>query len=315
VTKSHELVISPGSISVPLRWVAIAGVSSALACLGALVVVASVKDVDTLSTVALALAILAFVIQILIYIAQAWASNEQVRDSQRINAETRGLLAELSTHARDTNEVLRDHYTKIIDKVFLRADETVRDLGAAEGGGAESSEGILAEFREVLDSVRQELKAEAVTARVVPSEKVSSVYASRTFNYELLELQVLRNIEILLPRNLFLHRHIELLDQRLDAVVAEQSDPAKLSPSDCIAVQVHRVVGPRNVPSIMGRWSARLSLVGGLLIVTETLSRSGKEALRGLEPQDRLFVAEVSDNQGLYPRLRTALDRAVERVF
>lgn len=58
-------------LKVPWNGLAVALSAVAISCLGALIVVASVKDVDVLSTVALALAVLAFAAQLVISLGQA----------------------------------------------------------------------------------------------------------------------------------------------------------------------------------------------------------------------------------------------------
>lgn len=94
MTKSEDKIDS-GRLSVPWSALSLALGVVAIASLGALVIVATVKDVDVLSTVALALAILAFAAQIIVSLAQSQASAQQLAASERVNAETRGLLAQI----------------------------------------------------------------------------------------------------------------------------------------------------------------------------------------------------------------------------
>lgn len=117
-----------------MRWsrVGIASLLVAIASVGSLVIVASIKEADTLATVALALAVLAFVVQILTYIGDSITSAAQHREFQRINTETSMLLAELRTHAVDTNQLVSRQFDKVLDQFFLRAkgaDLEVEDQG------------------------------------------------------------------------------------------------------------------------------------------------------------------------------------------
>ena len=64
---------------IPLRATAVAMGIFGISCLAVLVVVTAVTDKDALSTVALALAILAFTVQLIVFIAQQGFASEQGR--------------------------------------------------------------------------------------------------------------------------------------------------------------------------------------------------------------------------------------------
>ncbi|MEU8424008.1 hypothetical protein AB0C15_24385 [Micromonospora sp. NPDC048835] len=66
-------------------WLALAGLS----LLGTIIIIIPVRNVDLLSTIALALAILAFVAQLLIFIAQTVSASQQNAQSLQINVDTR----------------------------------------------------------------------------------------------------------------------------------------------------------------------------------------------------------------------------------
>lgn len=92
----------------------------ATSALAALVVIASVTDADALSTVALTLAILAFVVQIMVYIAQSWTTGQQTVQSQELNANTLAALAELRTRAAGTETILAKHADTAMRFAFER---------------------------------------------------------------------------------------------------------------------------------------------------------------------------------------------------
>jgi hypothetical protein len=135
-----------------LSWsiIAFSAAMVAVASTATLAVIANVKNVDSLSTIALVLAILAFVIQIVVFIAQAWTSNQQMLQSQVLNADTRTLLAELQESTRATNYLITQQLDRIIGRLLVTAEQAV-----------EESAGDIASLRSRLrtalaDAVRQE---------------------------------------------------------------------------------------------------------------------------------------------------------------
>ena len=94
------------SVRVSLTAIAIGAGAVAAGAITALVVIAAVRKVETLTTVALALAIVAFVTQILLFIAQTWSSGH-------LNAETMGFLSELRTRSQGTEALLNKQIDKL----------------------------------------------------------------------------------------------------------------------------------------------------------------------------------------------------------
>jgi len=104
--------------------------------LGTLVVVASLKSADILSTVALSLAILAFSAQLVIAISQGIAATQQLAETLRVNADTKAMLAEV----RATNEQLLDTLGGQFDMVLKSAlgqaiPQAVEEAAVGEEGG------------------------------------------------------------------------------------------------------------------------------------------------------------------------------------
>lgn len=110
---------------------AVASGAIALTCLAALVVVASIKSVDTLSTVALSLAVIAFVAQLIVFVVQAGAANSQMLQSQQLHAQLLALLGEMGERARGTQAAV----TTISDTLLTAALD--KALVGREGGDAE----------------------------------------------------------------------------------------------------------------------------------------------------------------------------------
>jgi hypothetical protein len=77
-------------------------------------VFAPIKDADVLSTVALALAVLAFVAQLLVFIAQSWSANQQMVQSEGLNRQTQALLAQVQVSAQSTQALLSEQFDTVL---------------------------------------------------------------------------------------------------------------------------------------------------------------------------------------------------------
>lgn len=154
-----------------LRWptIATASVVVAVGSLGTLVIVASVREADLLSVVALALAILAFVIEIIVFVAQTWASSQQVSHAQSVNAETKALLRELQTQTRDTNAVLTDQYNKLLDRLLLLTKDAGGEVAGGSGGAkvTEVQERLLEEIQRSRPIAESSMLARTPTSRAM----------------------------------------------------------------------------------------------------------------------------------------------------
>lgn len=116
-----------GVLVVPLRGLAVASAAVALTCLAALVVVASIKDVDTLSTVALSLAVIAFVAQLIVFVVQTGATSQQMLQSRELHAELLRLLGEMGERTKGTEAAV----TRMDEKLLEVAIE--KTFGPGEG--------------------------------------------------------------------------------------------------------------------------------------------------------------------------------------
>jgi hypothetical protein len=146
------------------RTVAVVAACFAIACLAALVVVADIKGASALATVALALAILAFALQILVFIAQTNASSQATLRSEELNAATGRLLAEMTTTARHTREMVGQQFAALL-RAFM---DVVPKLTASKEDPAEL-------VRLFQDAIRSE-----AGRLVAPPDKRSAPAASGT---------------------------------------------------------------------------------------------------------------------------------------
>jgi hypothetical protein len=132
-----------------------------LASTGALVTVVSVNNVDTLSTVALALAVLAFSAQLIVSLAQAQGSASQLSQTERINSETQVALAEI----RSTSGALLTNQTELLDKLLaaLLPSATVAALQEVAGDAgvsmdANGNESGQFDYEEVASRVEENVR-------------------------------------------------------------------------------------------------------------------------------------------------------------
>ncbi|MGC1851288.1 MAG: hypothetical protein WA687_02480 [Solirubrobacterales bacterium] len=111
----------------PLRAVSIVSVVFGFTCLGVLVVVTAVDDNDALSTVALALAILAFSVQLIVFIAQQNLASEQGRRNEELYGSMQTVLAEIREKAEGTQADVRTINEKLLSALISK--------NASDGGG------------------------------------------------------------------------------------------------------------------------------------------------------------------------------------
>ncbi|MBM0204571.1 hypothetical protein JNW90_16855 [Micromonospora sp. STR1s_5] len=132
----NDALKSPRGLVVPWPWLTLSLAVALIACLGTLAVVVSVDNVDTLSTIALALAVLAFAAQLIVSLAQAQGSAEQLTQVERTNSATQSALADvrstaqalLSNQSEQFNKVLtaalRSATASVVEEVADAADST-----------------------------------------------------------------------------------------------------------------------------------------------------------------------------------------------
>jgi hypothetical protein len=106
---------SPSELRVPWSWLSIGLGVVAAASLGTLVVVAAVQDADALSTVALALAVIAFGAQLIVSLVQVQAQATQLAEVERVNTETHALLAQINAQGASLLTNQRDQFDRVLE--------------------------------------------------------------------------------------------------------------------------------------------------------------------------------------------------------
>jgi hypothetical protein len=173
----------PSILTVQWRSVAIGGVLVAIAALAALVVVATVNDAGALETIALSLAILAFVIQIVVFVAQAWTSSQQMLQSETLNAETKNLLVEVRSASSGTQSLLTDQFDRVLRAALERELPSVIDdeTGRADQGDLGTATELQESLTRILQDVREGLAgATGATGPITGRTTASTIYTGGT---------------------------------------------------------------------------------------------------------------------------------------
>jgi uncharacterized membrane protein len=132
-----------------LRWIAVSSLVVMLALVAALLAqdglfsASDSSNPDGLTTLALILAILAFVVQIVVFLFQTHASQGAERRSRDLNAETREVLTKIEASSSATEAVLISHFERLLDFVVGGPGKTAGegdDVDAAELESLEDDE-------------------------------------------------------------------------------------------------------------------------------------------------------------------------------
>lgn len=131
-----------------------------LTALGTLAVITSVKDVDTLSTVALALAVLSFAAQLIVTMAQGQQSAQLSAETKTALAEMRATTSSLLTNQREQfDRVLSFAFANAIpaavQDVAQHADDTESPSADEVDRIGELEKALQVRFEEVLGTLRQ----------------------------------------------------------------------------------------------------------------------------------------------------------------
>ncbi|MFG1833604.1 hypothetical protein [Micromonospora chersina] len=160
---------------VPWTWATMSLLVVAAASLGTLAVVVSIKDVDVLSTIALALAVLAFAAQLIVSLAQAQGSAHQLSQTERINSQTQSTLTEVRSTAQALLTNQSDQFNKVLAAALKSATESaVREVAEAAdtptGEQETADDGQRLDPEEIADQVQRRLQ-HLFTQPSVPKEQ------------------------------------------------------------------------------------------------------------------------------------------------
>ncbi|NRQ40897.1 hypothetical protein HII36_55205 [Nonomuraea sp. NN258] len=104
-------------------WKAIA-IGSILINFGSIATIATMaatNDAGALNTIALALAVIAFICQLIIFTIQTSQSGSQLKQAERLNSETSQLLAEMRTRIEGTHQMVSSQYQELLHLAALKS--------------------------------------------------------------------------------------------------------------------------------------------------------------------------------------------------
>lgn len=146
----------------------------ALASLAALVIVVTLTNADTLATVALVLAILAFGTQLIVTGAQTMSANEQYRQVNRLYEDTRAVLKRIRVQSKMLLSNQSDQFNKILDHVLSPgAIESAVAEARGESDPAEVQSGDAPASATDVNEISKLLRAEA--ERVLAEDRADRV--------------------------------------------------------------------------------------------------------------------------------------------
>jgi hypothetical protein len=105
-------------LSIAWRSVAVGASCVAIALAAVLAVVTVKNDIDFLSALALALAVIAFVVQIIVFIAQTTASGQQLARAEELHGATIRALAAIEEKAEGTRQTVNTINDKVLGAVL-----------------------------------------------------------------------------------------------------------------------------------------------------------------------------------------------------
>lgn len=147
-----EVCEDRGKISIGLRGLSVTMAIIAIAALATTVVVASVRNADTLSVVALALAIIAFVVQIILYIVQQAAASSQGDRAADIYAQTARALASIEEKAEGTKQALGQMNDRLLTAALTKATAEAAASTSGPFENPEVIEQVVTRAREIVEN-------------------------------------------------------------------------------------------------------------------------------------------------------------------
>jgi hypothetical protein len=167
--RSSEGASSPSGVTIRHGAIAFGGAAVGVSCLLALIVVAYVTDSDALSTIALVLAVLSFLVQMIVYVAQAWTTSQQQVRAEQIHADSAIVLARIEALTLSVREASETQNKSAQDALIEIASNAASQVGTelAEDSGETAPDPVDIQ-RRVAEEVQKQIATNPSLVRLSP---------------------------------------------------------------------------------------------------------------------------------------------------
>jgi hypothetical protein len=154
-SSARDYRLSPRRVAM---WSSVAAVAAVVA----LIAVAVINEADALNTVALYLAVIAFVAQLIMYVAQNESSARQLKQSQDVQRQTSMMLSAIQEQAGGMQRSLDEQFGVVINALVERAAEATEErLPRGEDGQRDGAGPVAPTLtQDALDELRDDLRSE-----------------------------------------------------------------------------------------------------------------------------------------------------------
>lgn len=125
---------SPADLQIGWRRLAVASSIAAAGSLVALTILAATKNADVLSTVALALAVIAFGAQLVVFIAQSQTTSQQMVQAERLNTDTRSALVEVRATSQAILRTMSEQFQPVLESLIGQVSGKVVQASTRHAG-------------------------------------------------------------------------------------------------------------------------------------------------------------------------------------
>jgi hypothetical protein len=189
----------PEDDSFKIKWkiLALANALIAVAALTTIVILTATTDGDALSSVALILAVLAFVIQIIVFIADFVISSRRDQEARELHTATSNLLVKIEEKSDATSSAVAGEMAKMIDNLIVQSMKHPVEGDVAEKSGDDVRRETLREVRDNILLSQVETPSFREPIRQPPSrgrfEALSQWPSRRTVDHSASRMQKLKD--------------------------------------------------------------------------------------------------------------------------
>jgi hypothetical protein len=265
---------------IPWRTVAWVSASAAVGSLASLVVVATTNGSNALATVALALAVLSFLIQIIVFLGQSAIQGSQTMRNEQIFGATLKLLAEIQSTANTTQEALREQKEVLLPALLEKqALQTGPPPGQTTPAVPPSEPANLSYPPPIRDRPEITSRLDLLTT-LPPDREIAERDAKLIHELSPITVDTLRRLgrdemsSLMSPGNFGpgLYRHLSGTQEALSRGLVREIDPPMYDPSDPSYRVFQLTPDGRELARYWASWHPRPDYYRDLELPTEAFS-------------------------------------------